>query len=97
MVCAVEREHARADDLPGRETGIVHGECVGIAHHLEREVAPRDEPTIQRRQPRDRLPFAEAGEERVRVSLELRDRRGGTEWEGGNALVGHAPAPSATA
>ena len=44
----VQREHAWADDLPGREAGIVHRERRRVAHRLKREVAPGDQPAIQR-------------------------------------------------
>jgi len=46
---AVEREHARAHDLPGGETGIVDGEGRWVAHRLQGEIAPRDEPAPERR------------------------------------------------
>ena len=64
---AVEREHARADHLPGREARVVDGERLGVAHHLQREVAARDEPAVQRRQPRHRLALAQPGEQRMSV------------------------------
>ena len=35
---AVEREHARSDDLRRREARVVDRERVGVAHHLDDEV-----------------------------------------------------------
>jgi len=86
----VEGEHAGSDDLCGRKARVVNRERVRIAHHLEREVPPGHEPaTTERRQPRDRLPFPQAAEERMGVPLELRDRRGGSQREDGASIVGH--------
>ena len=41
---AVEREHARPDDLGRREARVVDGERRRVAHRLQHEVAPRHEP-----------------------------------------------------
>ena len=67
----VEREHARADHLPGREARVVDRERGGVAHHLHSQVAPGDEPAVQYGHPRHRLGLAQAREQRVRVRLEL--------------------------
>ena len=64
VLVAVEREHARADDLCGREARVVDGERARIAHRLQHEIAPGDEPRVERRHPRDRLALAEPGEQR---------------------------------
>ncbi len=48
---AVERQHARPDDLRRREARVVDGEGLRVAHHGEREVASRHEPPVERRQP----------------------------------------------
>ena len=52
VLVAVEREHARPDDPPGREPRVVDGERVGVAHDVQREVAAQDEPAAQRGHPR---------------------------------------------
>ena len=74
---SVEGEHARTDDLPGREARILDGERGRITHDLKREVASRHEPAVERRQPRDGLAGPKTRKQRVRVRLELLDRRGG--------------------
>ena len=51
VLVAVEREHARADDAPGREARVVDRERGRVAHDLQREVAAQDEPAAERRQP----------------------------------------------
>ena len=77
----VEREHARPDDPRGREPRVLDRERLRVAHRGEREVAARDEPAVDRRQPRDRLALAQAGQQRVRRALELLDRRRGADRE----------------
>ena len=62
MLLAVEREHARPDHLRGRETRVVDRVRLRVAHHLEDEVAPRHEPGVEHRHPRDRLALAQARE-----------------------------------
>ncbi len=47
----VETEHAGPDHLAGGEARVVDGERARVAHDLHREVAARDEPAVQRRQP----------------------------------------------
>ena len=71
---AVEREHARPDHLPGREARIVDRVGLGVAHHLEREVAPGDEPAVERGQPRDGLRLPQSRQQRMRVALQLLER-----------------------
>ena len=89
---AVEREHARADHPAGGEARVVDGERLRVAHHLQREVAPRDEPALERGQPRHRLPLAKARQQRMRVELQLGQGRGGAEGEGlSPGRCGHAP------
>ena len=63
MLVAIEREHARADDAPGREARVVDGERARVAHDLQREVAPQDEPAAEGRQPHHGRAFAQAGEQ----------------------------------
>ena len=77
----VGREHAPSHDLTRREARIVDGERLGVAHHLEREVSPGDHPSVERREPRHRLALAQAREQRVRVGLELLERRRRAERE----------------
>jgi hypothetical protein len=71
VVRTVAREHARADDAARREARIVDRERLVVAHHLDRQLAPGDEPAAERLHPADR---ADLGEERVRVLLELLER-----------------------
>src|SRR5256885_7066037 len=68
---AVVGQHARPDDLSGREARIVDGECLRVAHHLERRLAAGDEPAVQNRHPPDR---AQRRENRMRIRLELLQR-----------------------
>ena len=84
---AVEREHARPDDLAGGEARVVDGERLGVAHHLHGEVAPRDEPAAERGQPGDRLVLAQPREQRVRVGLELGERAAAPDRERRRARV----------
>src|SRR5581483_1208100 len=81
VLAAVEREHARADDLRRREAGVVDGEGVRPAHHLQGEVPPRHEPGSERRQPGDGLVRAQPRQHRVRVAVELVGRRRRAERE----------------
>jgi hypothetical protein len=67
----VEREHARADDLAGREARVVDREGLRAAHHLHREIAARDEPAVEHSHPRHRFGLAQAREQRMRVRFEL--------------------------
>ena len=50
----VERQHARPDDLGGREAWIGDGERLRIAQHVERGGASGDDEAADRRHPRDR-------------------------------------------
>jgi hypothetical protein len=81
VVLAVEREHARTDDLAGGEPRVLDREGRRVAHHLQREVAPGDEPPVQRGQPGHGLSLAQQREQRVRIVLELRERSGGADRE----------------
>ena len=72
MLLPVEREHARADDLSGREPRVVDREDDRVSHHLQGEVAAGHDPGLQRGHPRDGLVLPEPRERRVRVVLELR-------------------------
>ena len=74
MARTVEREHARADDLRRREARVVDGERLRVAHRLENEITPGDDPAAERGHPRDRLARAQTREHRVRLALELRER-----------------------
>ena len=47
VLVAVEREHARADDAPGREARVVDRERGRVAHDLQREIAAQDEPAAR--------------------------------------------------
>ena len=51
VLVAIERQHARADDLGRREAGIVDGEARGVAHHLDAQVATGHEPAVEDRHP----------------------------------------------
>ena len=77
VLVAVERQHARTDDLCRGEPGIVDREAGCIAHDLDAQVAASDQPAIEDRHPRDGLVLAQARQRRVRVGIELieRDRR----------------------
>ena len=73
---AVEREHARADDLSRREARVVDRVGIGVAHHLEHQVAARHEPAVEHGQPGDRLALAQPVEQRMRARpFEVGDRR----------------------
>ena len=78
---AVEREHALAHHLRGREARVVDREGRRVAHRGEREVAAGDEPAVDRRQPRHRLARPEAREQVVGIALEGADGDAGAEWE----------------
>ena len=78
----VEREHARPDDLSRREARIVDRERLGVAHHVEREIPPRDEPPVEHRQPGDRLVRAQpVRAARAGRALQLCERRRGADRE----------------
>ena len=81
VLLPVEREHARADDLSGREAWIVDREHDRVSHHLQGEVAAGHDPGLQRGDPRDRLVLPEPRERRVRVVLELLERDRGADRE----------------
>src|SRR5439155_12363736 len=68
---AVAGQHARPDDLSGREARIVDRERLRIAHHLKRGLAAGDEPAVQDRHPPDR---PQRCENRMRIRLELLQR-----------------------
>jgi hypothetical protein len=78
---AVEREHARTDDLPGGETGIVDREGRWVAHRLQGEIAPGDEPAPERGEPGNRLALTQPREKRMRIELELLEAGGGANRE----------------
>jgi hypothetical protein len=78
---AVEGEHARAHHLPGRETGIVDREGRRVAHRLQGEIAPRDEPAPERGEPRNRLVFAQPSQKRMWIVLKLLEAGGGADRE----------------
>ena len=84
MLLPVEREHARADDLGGRESRVVDGVDDRVSHHLQREVAAGHDPGLQRGHPRDGLVLPQPSESGVRVVLELceRDRCADRERDG---------------
>ena len=71
VLVAVERQHARPDDLCGGEARIVDREAGGVAHDLDAQVPARDQPAVEDGQPRDRLTLAEARERGVRIHVEL--------------------------
>jgi hypothetical protein len=67
---AVEREHARPDDLGGGEPGVVDGERRWVAKHLQGGVSPGDDESAERRDPADRAQPSEVG---MRVTGEVLD------------------------
>src|SRR5256885_4297000 len=71
MLGAVAGQHARPDDLSGREALIVDRERLRVSHHLERRLAAGDEPAVQDRHPPDR---PQRCENRMRIRLELLQR-----------------------
>ena len=71
MLLPVEREHARADDLSGREPRVVDGIDDRVAHDVQREVPAGHDPGLQGRHPRDGLVLPEPREDGMRVVLEL--------------------------
>ena len=75
VLLAVERQHARADDLRGREPRVVDGVSAGIAHHVDAQVASGDQPAIEHRNPGDGLVLAEVGQGSVRIDVELVQRQ----------------------
>ena len=82
---ALERQHARPDDLPGREARILDRERLRVAHHAHRQVAARHQPAVQRRQPGHRLVLAQAREHGVWIGLQLRERHRRADRERGGA------------
>ena len=60
VLVAVERQHARTDDLRRGEPGIVDREAGCVAHHLDAQVPARDQPAVEDRHPRDGLVLAQA-------------------------------------
>ena len=75
VLVAVEREHARADDAPGREARVVDREGGRVAHDLQREVAAQDEPAAEGRQPHHGRALAQAGEQGMSVRAPPGPRR----------------------
>ena len=81
MLSAVEGQHARADNLRGREPGVVDREAAGITHRLEGEIAARHDPPTQHRHPRHRFAFAQPRQNGVWVAFEIFERDGSTDRE----------------
>ena len=95
---AIEREHARPDDLRRGEARIVDGEAISVAHDLDAQVPPRDQPAAEDGQPRDRLDRTELREQLVRPPGERVERDGRAEpgrrrrrWGSPRALIRHPP------
>ena len=65
---SVAGQHARPDDATGREAGIVDAERLGVAHHLQSEVATGHEPAVENGDPRERTKLRQ---DRMRIGLEL--------------------------
>ena len=74
VLVAVEREHARPDDPRRGEARVVDREGRVGAQDRQREVAPRDQPGAERRDPCHRLARTQAREQRVRVRVERFER-----------------------
>jgi hypothetical protein len=79
VLSAVEREHARPNDLACGEAGIVDREARRVAQRPQREIAPCHEPAPQRGQPRHRLALAQPRVQRMRIELELVEAGGGAD------------------
>ena len=75
MLVAVERQHARTDDLCRGEPRIVDREAGCVAHDLDAQVPARDQPAVEDRHPRDGLVLAQARQRRVRVRVQLIERQ----------------------
>jgi hypothetical protein len=81
VLVAVAREHAAAEHLAGAEARIVDRQRLRVAHRPQRQVPARDEPAAERRQPGHRLALPQAREQRMRIVLELLERRRRAERE----------------
>ena len=79
MLLAVERQHARPDDLGRREPRVVDGEPAGVAHDLDAEVPPGDQPAIEHRDPGDWLGSRRRARSVVRPAIQLLERHGCSE------------------
>ena len=77
------------DYLAGGEARIVDGERAGVAHGLQGEIAPGDEPAVERRQPRHRLALAQARQQRMRIGCELLEGGRRADGERGLSTLSH--------
>jgi hypothetical protein len=67
MLGSVERQHAGADHLSGREAGIIDGERFRISHNLNAKVAPGDQPASQNGSPGHRFLFSNSSQMGMRI------------------------------
>ena len=75
-VCAApSSEHARSDNLCGREPGVIDGERRRVAQHLDRRRPPGTRKLASAGTQGDRRRRPQPGEVRVRVASEVVDRR----------------------
>jgi len=71
---AVQREHARPDDLGRGEPGIIDGERPRVPQHLDGHVIPGDQPGPEDRHPANRGGGPQPGQHRMRVRLQVGQR-----------------------
>jgi hypothetical protein len=55
VLVAIQRQHAGADDARGREPRVVDRERRSIAHDVDAQIAPSDDPAVEHRDPRNGL------------------------------------------
>ena len=78
---AVQRQHARPDHPGGREPGVVDGERPGVAQDAQGQVAARDQPAAENREPGHRLALAQPPQQRMQLAAEIAHGHGRAERE----------------